>query len=70
MTISIQPLDSFGQPTDKVFTSDLATFLDHNDGFSILEAARMWEVLNMGSGYLIGGGAAGTYRLARVKEEA
>ncbi len=69
MTISIQPLNSFGQPTDKVFTSDFVTFLDHNDGFSLAEAARIWEVLNMGSGYLIGGGAMGEYRLSKAKEE-
>lgn len=66
MTISIQPLDSHGQPTDKVFYSELGTFLDHNDGFTILEAARMWDILNMGSGYLLGGGAAGAFRLSRV----
>lgn len=66
MNISIQPLDSRGQPTDKVFHSDLATFLDHNDGFSVQEAARMRSILNMGSGYLIGGGAAGAYRIKRV----
>ncbi len=67
MTISIQPLNSFGQPTDKVFTSDLATFLDHNDGFAPQEVARMRAILSMGSGYLIGGGAAGGYRIKQVK---
>lgn len=66
MTISIQPLDSHGKPTDKVFYSEFGTFLDHNDGFSIDEAARMWDILNMGSGYRLGGGAAGEYLLKRI----
>lgn len=67
MTISIQPLDSYGRPTDKAFTSELSTFLRVNDGFTPREAEHMQAVLTMGSGYLLGGGAAGAYRLKRVK---
>jgi hypothetical protein len=68
MIISIQPLDTKGNPTDKSFTSDWLTFLDHNDGFSIQEVARMRDILMMGSGYLLGGGAAGSYRLSMIRE--
>lgn len=68
MTISIQPLDQHGNPVDKLFTSDWVTFLDHNDGFSIAEAAEMTAILTMGSGYRLGGGAAGAYVLRRVEE--
>lgn len=68
MTILIQPLDSRGRPTDKSFTSDWARFLDANDGFSIQQSAEMQAILTMGSGYLIGGGAAGGFRLSMVKD--
>lgn len=66
MTISIQPLDSRGQPTDKSFTSDWLTFIDHNDGFSIAEVAEMRAILTMGSNVLLGGGAAGAFRLTKL----
>ncbi len=66
MTISIQPLDSNGKPTDKLFTSDWATFLDHNDGFTIQQAAHMTACLTMGSGYLLGDGPLGQFRLKRI----
>jgi hypothetical protein len=67
MIIDIQPLDSHGVPVDKSFRSDWSTFLDHNDGFTIEESAYMHAVLAMGSGYLLGGGAAGSYRLTKAK---
>lgn len=70
MTISIQPLDSHGNPTDKVFHSEWSTFLEHNDGFTIQEATDMQAVLSMGSGYRLGGGAMGAYLLKRVEEAA
>jgi hypothetical protein len=66
MTISIQPLDSYGNPTDKSFTSDYTRFLDLNDGFSIEQIAQMTSILNIGGNYLIGGGAAGGFRLKKV----
>lgn len=67
MLISIQPLDHRGQPTDKSFTSDWAAFLDLNDGFDGAEIARMESALKMGSGYIIGGGAAGAFRLKKTE---
>lgn len=72
MTISIQPLDSHGNPTDKDYTEDWGAFLRANDGFldSPLMLADMLAALNMGSGYILGGGAAGAFRLKRVEEAA
>lgn len=69
MNISIQPLDSHGQPCGAAHKTTFVDFLLANDGFSIIEATDMKAILEMGSGYLIGGGAQGEYRLQRVKEE-
>jgi len=65
MTISIQPLKS-GQPTGEVIITTLSDFLLANDGFTPETIAEMTAVLEMGSGYLIGGGAAGEFRLKKV----
>lgn len=70
MTILIQPLDSYGQPTDKAFTSDWDRFIQMNDGFRDEPGTLrdMESVLRLGAGYIIGGGAAGAFRLKRVEE--
>jgi hypothetical protein len=65
MIISIQPL-SAGQPVGELTTIEFSEFLTLNDGFSPETIAEMTAVLEMGSGYLIGGGAAGEFRLKKV----
>jgi hypothetical protein len=66
MTISIQPLDSYSRPVGEPTITTFAAFLLANDGFTEGTVAEMRSILSMGSGYLIGGGAAGEYRIRRV----
>lgn len=65
MTISIQPLKS-GQPIGPPTITTFAAFLLANDGFTEESVADMQRVLAMGSGYLIGGGATGEYRISKL----
>jgi hypothetical protein len=68
MNISIQPLSPSGAPCGEAIFASLSDFLAANDGFSNKEIDNMQAILAMGSGYLIGGGAAGEYRLKKVEE--
>lgn len=68
MTISIQPL-SAGQPIGSPTLTTFAAFLLANDGFTEETVFNMRAALSMGSGYRIGGGAAGEFRISRVEEQ-
>ncbi len=70
MLVSIQPLDSHGNPTDKAFTSDWDRFIQMNDGFRDEPGTLrdMESVLRLGAGYIIGGGAAGAFKLKKVND--
>lgn len=66
MNLSIQPLDSHGQPTGEPILTTWADFITANDGFDIATLAEMHAVLLLGSGYRLGGGAMGEFRLVRI----
>jgi len=66
MQISIQPLNPNGESSDKLFVADFNQFLLNNDGFSLRDLADMKRALEMGSGYIIGEGSAGSYRLKKI----
>ena len=63
MTISIQPLDHLSRPIGEPFTSDWRRFVEANEG---LPQAEILDALSIGANYLLGGGAAGAYRLTKL----
>lgn len=66
MTITIQPLNRFGQSVGNPIISDWVRFLNANDGFSLEQAADIHATLKMGANYLLGANL-GEYRLTMVK---
>jgi hypothetical protein len=66
MTISIQPLDTYGNPRGEPTLTTWDKMLEANDGFDPATLSDMRAALDMGSGYRLGGGAAGAFRISRV----
>lgn len=66
MRLSIQPLDSRGQPIGEPTLTTWADFITANDGFDVATLSEMHQVLLLGSGYRLGGGAAGEFRISRI----
>jgi hypothetical protein len=66
--VTIQPLDHLGHPTDKAFTENWDAFLRANNGFKhdLFTLGEMTTALRLGREYVIGGGAAGAFRLTRI----
>jgi hypothetical protein len=66
MKLSIQPLDSHGQPIREPTLTTWADFVTANDGFEPQEQVAMFRALTKREPYTLGGGAAGAFRISRV----